>query len=84
MWMEESKKDRSLSVQHEELFASPGRDQELLKNESLKGIVLFKQLVYKYKGGGHTACTCVDFQEPNYENIPLLYGEKKHARHDCS
>lgn len=57
---------------------------KLPKNQSLKGIVIFKQLLYNYKGGEHTACAYVDFQEPNYENITLLQAEKKCVKRDCS
>lgn len=77
-------KKRNLSLQHAELFSSNRRDQGLPKNQFLKGIIIFKQLLYNCKGGGHTACTYVDFQELNYENITLLHAEKKYVRHDCS
>jgi len=81
--MEESKKKTtslSFSLQHEELFPSIRRDQELPKNESLEGIVVFQELLHKYKGGEHTACTYVDFQKLNYKNTTLLHAEKMYAK----
>lgn len=73
--MEESKKTCSLSLRQEELFPSTRRDQELPKNEFLKGTVVFKSYYTNTKVGGHTACTYRDFQEPNYENTILLHAE---------